>query len=72
MKIKDALNENDISFLKNHISNMILDHDLTDDEFEDFYSKVEDLYTLQGFGSNYNLNEIGKMAEPIIDKISKY
>ena len=72
MKINEALNDNEINFLKNHISNVDYSRGLTSDEFEDFYSKVEDLYTLQGFDEKYGLNDIGKVTEPIMDKLAKY
>lgn len=72
MIINEVLNTEEINFLKKHISNVNYNRELTSDEFEDFYSKVEDLYTLQGFDESYDLNDIGKAAEPIIDKLAKY
>lgn len=72
MEINEVLSSNEIAFLKRHILNVAYDKELTLDEFDDFYSKVEDLYVLRGFDANYDLNDIGKVAEPIIDKLAEY
>lgn len=70
MDIFDALNKNEIEFLRKYLPNINLDTVIEDGSVTlEFEELLEDLIIDKGFEKDYIINQIGLTGERIIDKL---
>ncbi len=68
MKIVDFLTNQEITFLKQFLTDFDEHLSIDDEQFLEIEEQIDDLYVQEGFDENYNLNSFGSKIEPIVDK----
>lgn len=59
-----------IDFMNDNGIDIDFEKELSDDDYIEIEEKIADKLQIHGFDKDYNVTEIGKMCESILDKLN--